>query len=161
MLKVLIGLGSNLNSPVQQLEQAIKTIGEHPAISLVKQSSLYQSSPQGPQDQDNFINAVIAIRTSLTPMQLLKFLQSVEQDQGRIKRRHWGERCIDLDILFIDGALKEIKLPDLIVPHPQALTRDFVLIPAIEIAPDWSLPDGSQLQAYLAMALEHNLQRLD
>jgi 2-amino-4-hydroxy-6-hydroxymethyldihydropteridine diphosphokinase len=99
--QVLIGLGSNLNGPVEQLTTAIQTIAEHRDIQLNKTSSFYQSHPQGPQDQDLFINAVIFITTTLKPDALLLALQAIETDQGKVKLRHWGERCIDLDILFI------------------------------------------------------------
>lgn len=160
MHKVLIGLGSNLDAPVEQVKRAITKIADHKAIRLITCSSLYESLPQGPQDQGNFINAVISIETSLDPEALLKFLQSIERQQGRIKTRHWGERCIDLDILFIEGAMTQLNLPHLIIPHPHALTRDFVLIPAIEIAADWVLPDGSRLQTALADCLKHDLKKL-
>lgn len=160
MYKVLIGLGSNLDAPVAQVKNAITRISDHKAIRLLACSSFYESLPQGPQDQDNFINAVICIETKLDPEALLEFLQSIEQQQGRIKTRHWGERCIDLDILFIEGAMTQLNLPHLIIPHPHALTRDFVLIPAIEIAADWVLPDGSTLQAALAACLKHDLKKL-
>jgi 2-amino-4-hydroxy-6-hydroxymethyldihydropteridine diphosphokinase len=158
--QVLIGLGSNLGSPVDQINQAIDTIARHPAIQLLKCSSLYQSLPQGPQDQDNYINAVISIKTSLMPQALLAFLQTIEQQQGRIKTRHWGERCIDLDILFISGDNSELNQPNLIIPHPYALQRDFVVIPALEIEPEWLLPNGSRLSEAVQHCLHHDLQVL-
>lgn len=160
MYRVLIGLGSNLDSPIEQIHRAIDTIAEHKANRVSACSSLYESLPQGPQDQDNYINAVICVETALDPEALLGFLQSIEQHQGRIKTRHWGERCIDLDILFIEGATTPLKLPHLIIPHPHALSRDFVLIPALEIAADWVLPDGSPLHSALADCLKHDLKKL-
>lgn len=159
MYRVLIGLGSNLDSPVHQIKTAIERISSHACISMVKCSSFYESLPQGPQDQNSFINAVIALDTELEPAALLAFLQSIEQSQGRIKTRHWGERTIDLDILFIENQIVDIQLPDLIIPHPHALTRDFVLIPALEIAPDWRLPDGTLLSAALSNCLKHDLKK--
>jgi 2-amino-4-hydroxy-6-hydroxymethyldihydropteridine diphosphokinase len=161
MYRVLIGLGSNLDSPCLQLQSAIEHISSHEAISLVNCSSFYESLPQGPQDQDNYVNAVIAIDTTLESQTLLAFLQSIEQQQGRVKTRHWGERSIDLDILFMQGPIANINLPDLIIPHPHALTRDFVLIPALEIAPDWCLPDGTPLSERLPYCLKHDLKKLD
>lgn len=156
----LVGVGSNLESPIDQVERAIQYIENHQSISLVKKSSLYRSCPQGPQDQDDFINAVILISTELTPVQLLTELQHIEQSQGRVKTRHWGERIIDLDILFYEQeTIKETK-PDLLVPHPQSLQRDFVLVPAIEIAPDWLLPDGRALKLLLNQCISHQLERV-
>lgn len=156
----LIGLGSNLHSPINQLTSAIHTISGHKCIQLIKQSSFYQSLPQGPQDQDLFINAVIVVETTLKPKELLLALQEIESKQGKVKLRHWGERCIDLDILFIDQLTLRLKSPDLIVPHPHALNRDFVLIPTLEIAPEWLLPDKSPLKNYLSACLKHDLKVL-
>lgn len=157
--RILIGLGSNLDFPIRQIETAISSIAEHDSISVVKCSSLYESLPQGPQDQNSFINAVIAVDTELEPTQLLAFLQSIERAQGRIKTRHWGERSIDLDILFIENQNSEINLPELTIPHPHALSRDFVIIPALEIEPDWRLPDGSRLSDALSNCLKHDLKK--
>ena len=161
MLKsVLIGLGSNLNSPVLQIQTAIHTLSLHDDIELLKTSSFYESQPQGPQDQDIFINAVILIQTELGPEELLLLLQETERHQGKVKVRHWGERCIDLDILFIDQISIKLDNPDLTIPHAHALNRDFVLIPALEIEPEWCLPDQSQLKDYLASCIKHDLKKL-
>lgn len=158
--QAVIGLGSNLHSPVDQITTAINTISEHTCMQVHSCSSLYQSLPQGPQDQDRFINAVIVLQTNLSPTELLLTLQKIEHDQGKIKKRHWGERCIDLDILFIDQLNLSLKHPDLVIPHPYALTRDFVLVPALEILPEWILPDGSMLKDYIKTCLTHELKKL-
>jgi len=156
--QVLIGLGSNLDSPIAQIQSAITRIQGLKSIRLLKQSPLYESLPQGPQDQNNFINAVILVESLLSPVALLEQLQRIEKDQGRIKYRHWGERVIDLDIIFYDQ--REIKetSPDLTIPHPQALLRDFVVIPALDIVPDWQLPDASLLKDHTKNCLNHQLK---
>jgi 2-amino-4-hydroxy-6-hydroxymethyldihydropteridine diphosphokinase len=158
---VLIGLGSNLDAPASQIRAAISRIETIANTRLKKSSSLYESKPQGPQDQDNFINAVILIETTLTPPMLLQALQSIELAQGRIKTRHWGERVIDLDILFYGNETLALESPDLKIPHPHALTRDFVLIPACEIEPNWPLPDKSTLTQHLDHCLNHQLIRIE
>tara|TARA_B100000446_G_scaffold168717_1_gene173372 strand:- start:370 stop:867 length:498 start_codon:yes stop_codon:yes gene_type:complete len=158
--KALLGLGSNLDDPANQLTTAINSISNHQDIELKRCSSFYQSLPQGPQDQDLFINAVVSICTTLAPQELLKLLQKIESNQGKVKVRHWGERCIDLDILFIDQLNIKLTTPDLIVPHPYALVRDFVLVPALEIEPDWVLPNGCMLKQYLDSCLKHDLKVL-
>jgi 2-amino-4-hydroxy-6-hydroxymethyldihydropteridine diphosphokinase len=161
MLKTaLIGLGSNLHSPIQQIKTAINSISAYDGIEFIKASSLYESLPQGPQDQERFINAVIKIQTALEPKALLLILQKIECQQGKVKIRHWGERCIDLDILFIDQLTIEQSNPDLHVPHPHALDRDFVLIPALEIAPEWRLPDQTKLKDHLSTCIKHDLKKL-
>jgi len=131
---VYLGLGSNLNQPMQQIKQAIEALSCHPLIQVLAQSSLYESLPLGPQDQPNFINAVIKISTSLTPQQLLLLCQNIEQQHGRVKTRHWGERTLDIDILLYGEQL--IDLPELKIPHPQMHKRNFVLLPLLEIAPE-------------------------
>lgn len=159
--QVLIGLGSNLSSPVQQIKTVIKNIQKIPSVVLLKQSSLYESSPQGPKDQANFINCVILLECSLSAKALLLSLQELEQRQGRIKKQHWGERTIDLDILFYGQQNVDLVDPCLIIPHPQALLRDFVVLPALEITPEWSLPDGSLLKNYIDQDQTHLIQRID
>ncbi|KZZ61965.1 hypothetical protein A3763_22570, partial [Oleiphilus sp. HI0128] len=130
--QVLIGIGSNLESPRLQVIKAIEALSRHPELKLMSSSSLYSSCPQGPQDQDDFVNAVIWLETALEPLALLKCTQTLEAEFGRIKTRHWGERIIDLDILFYNDETLSSDDPDLRIPHPYALERDFVLVPAIE-----------------------------
>lgn len=157
----LIGIGSNLNQPKHQVEKAIAALNVLPETQVAKASSLYQSKPQGPQDQNLFCNAVALIETRLNPSQLLLALQNIEQQFGRVKLRHWGERVIDLDVLFYAQESIRLDTPNLTIPHPHALSRDFVMIPALEICPDWELPDGSLLKQHLSACLDHHLQRID
>lgn len=158
---VLIGVGSNLCDPVIQVTQAIAALSSLPQTQLIRASSLYQSLPQGPQDQDRFCNAVALVATSLTPSELLLAVQAIEQRFGRIKVRHWGERIIDLDILFYGQHTIRLHEPELSIPHLHALSRDFVLLPALEICPDWRLPDGSLLASQRTACLDHDLQRIE
>ena len=159
--EVLIGLGSNLSNPLSQIAAAIKAIKNLPRLHLLAQSHCYQSLPQGPQDQELFCNAVVLVQTDLTPLELLHQLQQIEVTQGRVKLRHWGERIIDLDILFYQDQIFQSQAPDLTIPHPHALSRDFVVIPALEIAPEWQLPDGTRLKDYLRHCLDHRLTLID
>ena len=159
--EVLIGLGSNLDNPQQQVTKAIEAIKNVNGISFQKVSSLYESSPQGPQDQENFYNAAILVSTNLSAETLLLYLQSIENDFGRTKTRHWGERVIDLDILYYGQSTIDIQTPDLHIPHLQALTRDFVIIPVLEITPDWRLPDGTLLKDYQETCLNHQLTKIN
>ena len=138
MNKVFIGLGSNLSNPSEQIDQVLNSIGSLPETKLISSSSLYASKPLGPQDQPDFVNAVCLIETNLSPDVLLKALQQIEIGQGRVKKRHWGERLIDLDILTY-GDL-QLSTESLTIPHSQMHLRDFVLVPMLEIAPDASIP---------------------
>ncbi|MDN8156363.1 2-amino-4-hydroxy-6-hydroxymethyldihydropteridine diphosphokinase, partial [Acinetobacter baumannii] len=119
-----IGLGSNLGDSRQILSEAIaklKSLGE------VKVSKLYQSPPMGPQDQPNYLNAVAQLKTELLPLDLLDQLQRFEQEAGRVRLRHWGERTLDLDLLIYGN--EKIQNERLTVPHVGILQRDFVVIP--------------------------------
>lgn len=137
MAIVYIGIGSNLQEPITQVENAILNLNSLPNTKLIAKSSLYYSTPQGPQDQPNFINAVAKINTNLQPLVLLNKLQQQELQQGKKKLKHWGARIIDLDILLFDQ--QKITSKQLVLPHPQMHLRDFVLLPLAEIAPYLSI----------------------
>lgn len=141
---VYIGLGSNLQDPASQVERALQSIDQLPKTRLLKHSRLYSSKPLGPQDQPDFVNAVCLIETELDPQALLFALQQIELNQGRIKKRHWGERNIDLDILLY--ADKTLQTQTLTVPHPEIAQRDFVLLPLAEIAPGLLIPGLGQVE---------------
>ena len=138
-----IGLGANLNDPQAQIQHALEALKSLPQSQLLRVSSLYGSAPLGPQDQPNFLNAVAELRTELEPLTLLDALQQQEQSQGRIKQRHWGERCIDLDILLYGERVFEHAR--LHIPHVEMKHRSFVLIPLIELNPSLVLPDGARI----------------
>ncbi|MFT4763945.1 MAG: 2-amino-4-hydroxy-6-hydroxymethyldihydropteridine diphosphokinase [Oleispira sp.] len=157
MALVYIGLGANLDQPQQQLEQALIELARLPSTTLVSHSSLYHSKPVGPQDQPDYVNAVALLETQLAPLELLDVLQQLEQDHGRIRKRHWGERTLDLDIILIDN--KIIESERLTVPHPFAQQRSFVLIPLSEINPNLTFPDGKSVEQLLT-GLDNDLIRI-
>lgn len=139
MVRAYIGLGSNLDQPAQQIRRAITTLGNFPHTQLAACSRLYRSSPLGPQDQPDFVNAVVALDTELDAIHLLHALQGVEQQQGRVRSgEQWGPRTLDLDILLY-GQTQRCDC-ELTLPHPHAHMRDFVLIPLLEVAPDIAIP---------------------
>ena len=160
-MMVLLALGSNLEDPVSQVTKAIAAIGNQDGITLRAQASLYSSSPRGPQDQDDYVNSAVLIDTTISPENLLTIVQGIERDFGRIKTRVWGERIIDIDIIFYGTETLRLTEPNLQIPHKEALLRDFVLVPCIEIAPDWLLPDGSGLQQHLEHCITHKLSKID
>lgn len=153
---VYLGLGANIEQPEQQLERALRVLEEHEHITLEQYSHLYISAPVGPQDQPDFINAAAHINTSLSPQQLLAELKHIEHTFGRIKHRHWGERCIDLDILLYDKRVLDTE--ELTIPHREMHKRAFVLIPLLEIAPKLTQPDGTPL-ASLPAAKDASVKR--
>lgn len=147
MTAVFIGLGSNLDSPRQQVSSAIEEIAALPKTSLQAQSSLYRSSAVGPGDQPDYINAVVQIDTSLTPETLLEALQTLENSHGRVRGERWGARTLDLDILLF--GLLQVATPHLTIPHPRLEERNFVLLPLAELDATITLPSGRPLASLL------------
>ena len=123
-----IGLGSNLGDSRQILLEAVQKLA---TLGRVKTSKLYQSPPMGPQDQPNYLNAVVRLETDLAPLSLLDELQRFEQESGRVRLRHWGERTLDLDLLIYGQ--QQIQNERLTVPHVGVLERDFVVIPLLDL----------------------------
>ena len=149
-----IGLGSNLSDPRAQVINAAKAIGNIIESNVITLSSLYLSKPMGPQDQNDYINAVIAIETSLSALELLDALQSIENSAGRVRKdNRWGARILDCDILLYGN--DSIENERLTVPHYGMKLREFVLLPLAEIAPSLHLPDGSSISE-LASEISNN-----
>jgi len=128
---VYLGLGTNLGNKRNNLKEAVRLLRRE--VKIVKVSSLYKTKPVGYLDQPDFLNAVVAAKTSLTPLQLLKQVKAIEKIMGRVKSVPWGPRLIDIDILLYEG--KKVNHSRLIIPHPQINKRGFVLKPLKEIAP--------------------------
>lgn len=135
-----IGLGSNLGDSKVILTEAVHKLA---SLGDVKTSKLYQSPPMGPQDQPNYLNAVVQLSTDLAPLALLDELQRFEQESGRVRLRHWGERTLDLDLLIY--AEEKIQHERLTVPHVGVMERDFVLIPLLDLDPNLHI-DGIALK---------------
>lgn len=135
-----IGLGSNLGDSKVILTEAVHKLA---SLGNVKTSKLYQSPPMGPQDQPNYLNAVVQLSTNLAPLALLDELQRFEQESGRVRLRHWGERTLDLDLLIY--AEEKIQHERLTVPHVGVMERDFVLIPLLDLDPNLHI-DGIALK---------------
>lgn len=154
MTLVYIGLGSNLSDPQQQIINALTALENIEQSQLVAVSSLYYSRPMGPQDQPDYMNAVAALNTSLSPIELLNNLQSIEKNAGRERKgNRWGARILDLDILLFGQ--ETINNERLIIPHYGLTLREFVLIPLAEIAPQLTLPDGKSI-SFLASIIDIN-----
>lgn len=138
-----IGLGSNLDNPRAQVEQAFAELADLPHTQLIATSPLYQSVAVGPGNQPDYINAVAHITTTLEPLALLDQLQALEHRHQRVRIEHWGPRTLDLDLLLYADAV--IDLPRLQVPHPYLSQRNFVVYPLAAIAPGLVLPCGTSI----------------
>jgi len=149
MTLVYIALGSNLASPLTQVNAAIEALGTLPDSRIVAVSGFYRTPPLGPQDQPDYLNAAVALETSLAPESLLDHTQRIELDQGRVRKaERWGPRTLDLDIMLFGD--ETLATPRLTVPHYDMKNRGFMLWPLFEIAPELRFPDGETLASVLA-----------
>lgn len=148
MNTVYISLGSNLNNPIYHIEKGIRQINHIPLTYVERRSSLYKTRPVGPQNQADFINSVIRIKTDLEPIELLNQLQNIEKLHHRKRLKKWGPRTLDLDILLYNDI--EMDHERLVIPHPEMINRDFVLIPLREITNmNFTLPKYGKLTKYI------------
>ena len=164
MIHVFIGLGANIQHPGSQLQRATAQLAQHPGCELIGCSRVYESPPMGPQDQPNFLNAVLRLATSVPPVELLEALQSIERELGRVKVRHWGERCIDLDLLMYGQGETAITMTSesLTLPHPGIYDRDFVLRPLHDlVGPHYQMPNGEEIGTLLAACSTAELAVVD
>lgn len=147
VVEAYIGLGSNLEDPVRQIESALVELGQMPFSQLLARSSLVFSKPLGAKSQPDYVNAVAKIETALNPDQLLARLQRIEHEHGRVRSERWGPRTLDLDLLLYGD--QRIQQPHLTVPHPGMAQRAFVLVPLLEIEPRLQIPGLGSLSTLL------------
>lgn len=155
---VYIALGSNLDNPQQQVKTAITELENLANTEVTAVSYWYCSSPKGPQNQPDYINGVAKLRTGLEPQQLLSTLHDIENEHHRKRLEHWGPRTLDLDILLYGS--KVIDQENLKIPHPEMTTRNFVLMPLADIAPQLILPNGVNLKTLLENCSSEGIVRV-
>ena len=159
--RVYIGIGSNLGDPLQQVIDVLPLLDGMPNSRLCAHSSLYRSAAVSEIEQADYINAVAAIDTTLTPVECLLELQAIEQAfyRQRDPDVHWGPRTMDLDILLFGAEQRQDS--HLTIPHPEMKNRRFVLEPLLEIAGDLYLPGLGSLSYLIEHAPPLQMQRLD
>ncbi|MEZ5672694.1 MAG: 2-amino-4-hydroxy-6-hydroxymethyldihydropteridine diphosphokinase [Thiotrichaceae bacterium] len=156
---VYIGLGSNLEQPIQQIQQALVTLTQIPQTILRQHSGLYRSKPLNNMSQPDYINAVAELHTALPPLALLQQLQQIETQQGRVRGERWGARTLELDMLLYDK--QQLTDPHLTLPHPAMLQRAFVLFPLYECNPNLLLPNGLALSDVITHSIADDLIRIN
>lgn len=150
MTLAYIAIGSNLASPLEQVNAAIQALGEIPESRIVALSSFYRTPPLGPQDQPDYLNAAVALETTLLPEALLDHTQRIELQQGRVRKaERWGPRTLDLDIMLFGDQV--IHTERLTIPHYDMKNRGFMLWPLFEIAPELVFPDSITLRQQLTL----------
>ena len=138
MTRVVLAVGSNLGDRMGHLQGAIDSLAS--GVDVVAVSGVYETAPVGGPDQDDFLNAVVIVETSLTPHDLLALCQRVEADHDRVREVRWGPRTLDVDIIAMEG--EAFDDADLTLPHPRAHERAFVCVPWLDVDPGASLPQG-------------------
>lgn len=148
MTLAYIAIGSNLASPLEQVNAAVQALSEIPQSRLVAVSAFYRTPPLGPQDQPDYLNAAVVLETALDAETLLDNTQRIELQQGRQRKaERWGPRTLDLDIMLFGNEI--IDTERLTVPHYDMKNRGFMLWPLFEVAPELTFPNGESLQTIL------------
>lgn len=153
---VLIGAGANVGDAVTTLAAAVEVLADLEGLTVEDVSAVYRTAPWPPPDdprhvaQDDYRNLVVRATTRRSPEALLDELLAIEAAFGRDRAREvrWGPRVLDLDLLLVGDAV--VATDRLTLPHPRLAERPFVLVPAIEVLPGGTLPDGRRLTALLA-----------
>jgi 2-amino-4-hydroxy-6-hydroxymethyldihydropteridine diphosphokinase len=160
-VRAYVGLGGNVGDVETTLAEAIWALDGLPQTSVRAQSKLYRSPPWGRTDQDDFLNAVVELRTQLAPRILLDYLLQIEERFGRVRSEgeKWGPRELDLDLLvFGDEVIDE---PGMHLPHPYLHERAFVLVPLAEIAGKLQVPGRGQVGDLLALVEAGGIEAID
>jgi len=153
----VIALGSNMGDKAANIAHALDLLGGGGEIRVIARSSLYRTRPWGVTDQDWFVNACAGVETELGANDLLGRCQAVEREMGRVRALKWGPRLIDLDIIVHgQGA---VATPELVLPHPRAAERAFVLVPLADFAPDLQI-GGARVRDLLARVDRSGVERL-
>ncbi|MGL1886769.1 MAG: 2-amino-4-hydroxy-6-hydroxymethyldihydropteridine diphosphokinase [Reichenbachiella sp.] len=139
-------LGTNLGDKQTNLQDALDSISVQVG-SVITKSSIYSTAAWGKEDQSDFLNQIIKVDTELDADQVLEHCLAIEKELGRIRFEKWGERLIDIDILYFDDLV--IDKPDLKVPHPEIQNRRFTLVPMVELAKDLVHPKLNRSQTDL------------
>ncbi len=167
MTVAYVGLGSNLAQPKTQLRTALTELDVLPQSRCLAHSSLYRSPPMltpgQPNNQPDYLNAVAALNTGLSPLELLAALQNLENQHYRQRAERWGARTLDLDLLLFGDEI--IDLPELTVPHPGLYERNFVLYPLAELLAEQAehlcIPGKGTLVSLLAACPRGELEKLN
>jgi len=133
--RAYLGIGSNLGDRLSYLQLAVDQLAAADGVTVVAVSPVYETAPVGGPEQPDYLNAVVAVDTALTPHALLRVAQAVEAEGERVRTVRWGPRTLDVDVLLVGD--ERVDDADLVVPHPRMSERSFVLVPLADLDPAW------------------------
>lgn len=154
-MTVAIGIGSNVGDRRSNLNAAIAALARLGEVVAV--SSIYETAPVGGPPQDDYLNAVVLLDTTIEPAALLSAMLTIEAEHGRVRAVTDGPRTLDLDLLIYGDRV--VDEPNVTVPHPRMTERRFVLEPLLEVWPDAALPDGTELRTLLPTVADQRVRR--
>jgi 2-amino-4-hydroxy-6-hydroxymethyldihydropteridine diphosphokinase len=131
--RAYLALGSNVGDREAHLQGAVSGLAATPGIEVCAPSGVYETTPVGGPPQPDYLNAVVAIETTLSSRALLEVAKRLEREAGRVPGERWGPRSLDVDVLLVGD--ERVDEPDLVVPHPRLYERAFVLVPLADVAP--------------------------
>jgi 2-amino-4-hydroxy-6-hydroxymethyldihydropteridine diphosphokinase len=155
--QVFAGIGGNVGDTAHTLSAAVARIERESSVRVLASSPVYRNPPVGPQDQPDYLNAVIELEVLLSPQDLLSLFLAVEMEFGRVRAIRWGPRTLDLDILTYGDRI--VDEPGLTIPHPHMHERPFVLVPLADLNPHAVHPVLNQ--SYCDMAEHVGREGLD
>ncbi len=147
-------MGSNMGNRLEYLREAVSHLLEA-NITIIEESSIYETEPWGPKNQDWYLNVILEVSTSLSPQDLLSCVLAIEKNLGRIRKEKWGERSIDIDILYYHSQVMNTQ--NLTLPHPGIPDRRFTLVPLVEMIPFSEHPTLKKDQMELLAACQDPL----
>jgi len=151
--RTAIALGSNMGNSPAILAGALEALAQISGITIQAKSSWYRTKAIGPTQPD-YLNGCAILSVQISPQALLAQLLAIEQEFGRVRQEHWGPRTLDLDLLLYDDLI--LQQPNLQIPHPRMTERAFVLVPLVEIAPDWIEPISQRVIQDLLLDIDTN-----
>jgi len=133
--RAYLGIGSNLGERLGYLQLAVDQLAATEGVTVVGVSPVYETAPVGGPEQPDYLNAVVAVDTALTPHELLRVAHDIEAAAERVRTVRWGPRTLDVDVLLVGD--ERVDDPDLVVPHPRMAERAFVVVPLADLDPAW------------------------
>ncbi|MGW9631519.1 2-amino-4-hydroxy-6-hydroxymethyldihydropteridine diphosphokinase [Agromyces sp. NPDC055520] len=161
MTRAVIAFGANLGDREHTIAAAVREIAETDGVALTAVSPVYETAAITDagvdDDAPRYLNGVIVVDTALEPLALLDVLQRIELEHGRVRAEHWGDRTLDLDLIDVDGVVLDDER--LVLPHPRAWQRAFVLAPWLDVEPDAVLAGRGPIAELRAAAPDEVVRR--